>query len=200
MVAYWVARAKVNDPAQYKKYADLAPAIIGKFGGKFLPAVPGLGFRFDTDERWPYPNPTGLAGVMEGYCPPHFREMRAAVEAVCERKFGPGGSVPSGHTGSLERVGENPIRRAGPQRDVQRMCGAAGAVRFRSLRQIPRHRALDVGDDLPAGASPRSGVLRRLLPTRRLPANPHRSHGAVAMDRGLRCAVELEVEARLERT
>ena len=36
MVAYWVARAKVNDPEQYKKYGDLAPAIIGKFGGKFL--------------------------------------------------------------------------------------------------------------------------------------------------------------------
>ena len=36
MVAYWVARSKVNDPERYKKYADLAPAIIGKFGGKFL--------------------------------------------------------------------------------------------------------------------------------------------------------------------
>jgi uncharacterized protein (DUF1330 family) len=36
MAAYWVARAKVNNPEQYKKYADLAPAIIGKFGGKFL--------------------------------------------------------------------------------------------------------------------------------------------------------------------
>ena len=36
MVAYWVARAQVNDPEQYKKYADLAPAIIGKFAGKFL--------------------------------------------------------------------------------------------------------------------------------------------------------------------
>src|SRR4029077_12509935 len=36
MVAYWVARAKVNDPEQYKKYADLAPAIIGRFGGRFL--------------------------------------------------------------------------------------------------------------------------------------------------------------------
>src|ERR1044072_8617326 len=36
MVAYWRARAKVNGPEQYKKYADLAPAIIGKFGGKFL--------------------------------------------------------------------------------------------------------------------------------------------------------------------
>ena len=36
MVAYWVARAKVNDPEQYKKYAELAPAILQKFGGKFL--------------------------------------------------------------------------------------------------------------------------------------------------------------------
>ena len=36
MVAYWVARSKVNDPEQYQKYADLAPPIIGKFGGKFL--------------------------------------------------------------------------------------------------------------------------------------------------------------------
>ena len=36
MVAYWVARSEVNNPDQYKKYADLAPAIIAKFGGKFL--------------------------------------------------------------------------------------------------------------------------------------------------------------------
>ena len=37
------------------------------------PEVPGLGFRYDTDERWPLPNPTGLEGVFEGYCPPHYR-------------------------------------------------------------------------------------------------------------------------------
>lgn len=55
------------------------------------PAVPGLGFRYDTEDRWPYPNPTGLEGVMEGFCPPHYSDMRAAVEAVAERKFGPGG-------------------------------------------------------------------------------------------------------------
>lgn len=60
-------------------------------GASGNPDVPGLGFRYDTDERWPYPNPTGLAGVMEGFCPPHYPDMRAAVEAVCERKFGPGG-------------------------------------------------------------------------------------------------------------
>jgi hypothetical protein len=55
------------------------------------PDVPGLGFRYDSNERWPYPNPTGLEGVMDGYCPPHYPDMRAATEAVCKRKFGPGG-------------------------------------------------------------------------------------------------------------
>jgi hypothetical protein len=63
-------------------------AVLGASGN---PDVPGLGFRYDRDERWPYPNPTGLEGVMEGYCPPHHPDMRAAVEAVCERKFGAGG-------------------------------------------------------------------------------------------------------------
>lgn len=63
-------------------------AMLGASGA---PEAPGLGFRYDRDERWPYPNPTGLEGVMEGFCPPHYPDMRAAVEAVCERKFGPGG-------------------------------------------------------------------------------------------------------------
>ncbi|MBW2486360.1 MAG: hypothetical protein JRE72_02990 [Deltaproteobacteria bacterium] len=63
-------------------------AMLGASGE---PEVPGLGFRYDEDERWPYPNPTGLEGVMEGYCPPHFADMGAAVDAACERKFGPDG-------------------------------------------------------------------------------------------------------------
>jgi hypothetical protein len=61
------------------------------FGASGNPDVPGLGFRYDSDDQWPYPNPTGLEGVMEGYCPPHFPDMRAAVDALCERKCGPGG-------------------------------------------------------------------------------------------------------------
>src|SRR5271165_7584368 len=36
MPAYWVARSKINDPAEYKKYTDLVPGIIAKFGGKVL--------------------------------------------------------------------------------------------------------------------------------------------------------------------
>jgi hypothetical protein len=62
--------------------------VLGASGD---PAVPGPGFRYDTDERWPLPNPTGLPGVFEGYCPPHYPDMRAAVEAFVQRKFGPGG-------------------------------------------------------------------------------------------------------------
>ena len=36
MPAYWVARSKINDPVEYKKYTDLLPGIMAKFGGKVL--------------------------------------------------------------------------------------------------------------------------------------------------------------------
>jgi hypothetical protein len=55
------------------------------------PQVPGLGFRYDTDARWSTPNPTGREGVFEAFCPPHYPDMRAAVEAFAERKYGDGG-------------------------------------------------------------------------------------------------------------
>ncbi len=71
-------------------------SVLGASGD---PRVPGLKFRYDTNDRWPYPNPTGLAGVMEGYCPPHYPNMRAAVDALCERKFGKGGPFHAGTPG-----------------------------------------------------------------------------------------------------
>ena len=36
MVAYWVARAKIEKPVAYKKYTDLAPEIIKAHQGKVL--------------------------------------------------------------------------------------------------------------------------------------------------------------------
>jgi uncharacterized protein (DUF1330 family) len=36
MSAYWVARAKITDPAAYKKYTDRVPEIISRYGGKVL--------------------------------------------------------------------------------------------------------------------------------------------------------------------
>lgn len=82
--------------------------VLGASGD---PEVPGLGFRFDTDPRWALPNPTGLAGVFEGFCPPHYPTMRDAVEAVVARKFGPGGP----------HHPDTP----GPWRDTRKVRGAA---------------------------------------------------------------------------
>ena len=36
MPAYWVARSKINDPVEYKKYTDRVPGILAKYGGKVL--------------------------------------------------------------------------------------------------------------------------------------------------------------------
>ena len=36
MPAYWVARSKINDPVEYRKYTDRVPAIIARHGGKVL--------------------------------------------------------------------------------------------------------------------------------------------------------------------
>ena len=36
MPAYWVARARIIDPVQYKQYTDGVPAIIAKYGGRVL--------------------------------------------------------------------------------------------------------------------------------------------------------------------
>ncbi len=36
MPAYWVARARITDPVQYKKYTDRVPEIVARHGGKIL--------------------------------------------------------------------------------------------------------------------------------------------------------------------
>jgi uncharacterized protein (DUF1330 family) len=46
MPAYWVARSRIIDPVEYKKYTDRVPAIIAKHGGKVL----ARGGRYQTME------------------------------------------------------------------------------------------------------------------------------------------------------
>ncbi len=36
MPAYWVARARIDDPVAYKKYTDQVPAILARHGGRVL--------------------------------------------------------------------------------------------------------------------------------------------------------------------
>ncbi len=61
---------------------------LSVLGASAADGVSGLGFRFVEDERWVTPNPVGLDGVYEALCPPNYPDMRAAVEAFVERKFG----------------------------------------------------------------------------------------------------------------
>jgi hypothetical protein len=80
-----------------------APALLGAPG---QPAPGGgLRFRFHTPRptlwrrlrkvitpmpAWE-PNPVGLDGLLEGYCPPYHKTMSDAVDAVLALKYGPGG-------------------------------------------------------------------------------------------------------------
>lgn len=80
-------------------------------GASGRPDIPGLGFRYDTDPRWPLPNLTGKANLFEAFCPPHYPNMRAATEAIVERKYGPGGPF-------------NP-ETPGPWKDTRKVRGSA---------------------------------------------------------------------------
>jgi hypothetical protein len=109
--------------------------ILGASGD---PDVPGLGFRYDEDERWSLPNLTGRDGVFTAFTPPHFPDMRAAVDAFCERKFGPGGPFHS----------ETP----GPWKDSRRVRGAAAphSEEFRRLVALQAQYVFDTFGKWPA--------------------------------------------------
>jgi uncharacterized protein (DUF1330 family) len=49
MVAYWLARARIVDPVDYKKYADQVPEILAKYGAKVL----ARGGSRPWSRRWP---------------------------------------------------------------------------------------------------------------------------------------------------
>jgi hypothetical protein len=64
---------------------------LSVLGGSGDPRAPGLGFVADHDDRWPFPNVTGLPGYFETLSPPHVPSIAAGVEKLVARKFGPGG-------------------------------------------------------------------------------------------------------------
>jgi hypothetical protein len=109
--------------------------ILGASGD---PEVPGLGFRFDTDPRWPQPNPTGIDGVFTAFTPPHYKDLRAAVEALAARKFGPGGPFHA----------ETP----GPWKESARVRGSAQVhdERFKQLIALQAQYMFDTFGKFPA--------------------------------------------------
>ena len=50
MKAYWLARSKIINKVNYKKYADLVPDIIKKYNGKILAGGGNFKFLGVTDQ------------------------------------------------------------------------------------------------------------------------------------------------------
>src|SRR5262249_36754744 len=81
---------------------------------------------------------------------------------------------------SLERLTAGSWSGPGPFGGVQGMRRVAGAIRLRSLREISRDGSEHPRADVPAGASPRPGLLRRALLTGGLPRDACGPHGVLA--------------------
>ncbi len=79
MVAYWVARVKINDPVEYKKYTDRVPEILAKYGAKVL----ARGGRYETlegphkFERHVVVEFPSLERAIECHRSPEYQEARA---------------------------------------------------------------------------------------------------------------------------
>jgi len=102
------------------------------------PDVPGLRFRYDSNEGWPYPNPTGLKGVMEGFCPPHYPHMRAARGSRLQTQVRPWGSVSSGNPGPLKDSRKGDVSAAQVHSEEFRECVALQAqYMLRHVRKVP---------------------------------------------------------------
>lgn len=65
--------------------------------------ITGLEFQFQRRDDWTLPNPVGLDGYYEGFCPPYYPDMHAAVETFVEKKFGERGSYNSASSGPYSR-------------------------------------------------------------------------------------------------
>ena len=91
MPAYWLARARINDPVEYKKYTDRVPAIIQKYGGQVL----ARGGKFQIMEG---PETFGRFVVIE------FPTMEAAVACFESPEYVEAAAFRRGGAGVVENV------------------------------------------------------------------------------------------------
>lgn len=71
-------------------FTGISPlSLLGAHADK---GVSGLGFRHEFADGWIMPNPVGLDGHYEGFCPPYFTDMHAAARRIAEIKFGKSGT------------------------------------------------------------------------------------------------------------
>lgn len=82
----------------------LGSVIFGGYTGQIMlgttPMSHGLGFRTQKAKDGKI-NPVGLDGVFEAYCPPYYKNMDEAVDAVVAKKYGSGGSLSKDYAGIM---------------------------------------------------------------------------------------------------
>jgi hypothetical protein len=72
------------------QYSGINPlSLLGASGD---PAIPGFGFRVSSPGKSQVLNPVGLDKYFEGFTPPYYKDMHAAVDAFVALKFGEGGT------------------------------------------------------------------------------------------------------------
>ncbi len=129
-------------------HAAFDPVIL--FGG--MPDLgTGLGFRFVDPHRFPLPrpypatrpNPVGLDGILESYCPPYYKDMDAAIDAVLEEKYGPTGRYTDpkyyGQTMSPERTAQFLREASHPEEGVIDCVRAICRYIHRTYDRFPAH-------------------------------------------------------------
>ena len=130
MPAYWVARSKITDPVEYKKYTDRVPAIIAKFGGKVL----ARGGRFEIMEG---PDKFHRFVVIE------FPSFEQGVACFQVRRIQRGGGIPARRRGR-GRNHHGGCRRRDEVRSIKLERGQEIAAQQRqSVVRLPLARGLE---------------------------------------------------------
>ena len=98
MKAFWVARSKIIDQINYKKYTDLVPNIIKKYNGKILarggdyeilegtkdyhrfvifefPSLDSIGFSYKTCTEEQSPGSKTEAALAKSFLPSHRKDQ-----------------------------------------------------------------------------------------------------------------------------
>src|SRR3954454_12494871 len=91
MPAYWVARSKIDDPVEYKKYTDQVPGIIARFGGRVL----ARGGRFQIMEG---PDKFHRFVVIE------FQTFEQGVACFTSAEYDPAAAFRRGGAGEVEPI------------------------------------------------------------------------------------------------
>jgi len=109
---------------------------LSVLGGTGDPHAPGLGFVADHDQRWPFPNVTGLPKYFETLSPPHVPSVAAGVEKLVERKYLPGGPF---HPDTGGPWSDNPRVRGSalPPDGIQELVTAEACYIYDTFGKLP---------------------------------------------------------------